>query len=123
MIGKHRCVSQGAGFVCPIGDIPPGKTRTIHLAVYARPHAPHRLRCLSSVASGTPDRNPANNSVDCHTRAARPMTPHQNLAVLPHTGFAYGLLGLCGAGLTGLGFVLHRMGRARRGREGQAATR
>lgn len=97
----------------PIG-VPPHRARPIGPPAHAWPHAPHRMSCAE---------NPS--GVGCHTRGARPMGPQAGPDGnrLPHTGFAYGLLGLCGVGLTGLGFVLYRMGRARRGRVGQAAIR
>jgi hypothetical protein len=121
VIGKdHHCVAQGPGFVCPLGAIPPGKTRKLRLAVRARPHAhPGRLRCLSTVTSGTPDENPANDTVACHTRNARPMPAREHPGVnrLPQTGFPYGPVALAGLGLAAVGFVLLRVGRARRGEE------
>ncbi|GAB3967405.1 hypothetical protein GCM10029978_034630 [Actinoallomurus acanthiterrae] len=131
VIGKDRnhCVTQGAGFICPLGSIPPGKTRTLRLAVRARPHAhPGRFRCVSTVGSGTPDENPGNNSVACHTRNARPIPalPHHGRPIharpvgghrLPHTGFPYGTVALGGLGLAGAGLLLLRIGR-RRSEEG-----
>ncbi|MFL6051369.1 MAG: hypothetical protein ACJ72W_00395 [Actinoallomurus sp.] len=121
VIGKdHHCVAQGPGFVCPLGAIPPGKTRKLRLAVRERPHAhPGRLRCLSTVESGTPDENPANNTVACHTRNARPMSApeHPGVNRLPQTGFPFGTVALAGLGLAAVGFVLLRIGRARRGEE------
>lgn len=97
----------------PIG-VPPHRARPIGPPAHAWPHAPHRMSCAE---------NPS--GVGCHTRGGRPMGPQAGPDGnrLPHTGFAYGLLGLCGVGLTGLGFVLYRMGRARRGRAGQTAIR
>ncbi|MEV0403965.1 hypothetical protein [Actinoallomurus sp. NPDC050550] len=127
VIGKdrHHCVTQGAGFICPLGSIPPGKTRTLRLAVRGRPHAhPGRFRCVSTVGSGTPDENPGNNSVACHTRNARPIParPVSGRPVgshrLPHTGFPYGTVALGGLGLAGAGLLLLRIGR-RRSEEGQ----
>ncbi|GAA4611672.1 hypothetical protein GCM10023195_49590 [Actinoallomurus liliacearum] len=121
VIGKDRhCLTQGPGFVCPLGAIPPGRTRKLRLAVRARPHAhPGRLRCLSTVASGTPDENPANNSVACHTRNARPMPvrPAPGVHRLPHTGFPYATVALSGMGLAAVGLLLVWIGRARRGEE------
>jgi hypothetical protein len=124
VIGKGRlhCVTQGAGFLCPLGSIPPGRTRKLRLAVRARPHArPGRLRCVSTVASGTPDENPGNDSVACHTRNARPIPIRQNPGVhrLPQTGFPYGTVALSGLGLAAAGVLMLRLGRTRRGGEGQ----
>ncbi|GAA0326170.1 hypothetical protein NE235_08625 [Actinoallomurus spadix] len=121
VIGKdHHCLTQGSGFVCPLGAIPPGRTRKLRLTVRARPHArPGRLRCLNTVTSGTPDENPANNSVACHTRNARPMParPVPGVRRLPHTGFPYGTVALAGLGFAALGLLLVWIGRARRGEE------
>ncbi|MCO5970596.1 hypothetical protein [Actinoallomurus soli] len=121
VIGKGRhCLTQGPGFVCPLGAIPPGRTRKLRLTVRARPHArPGRLRCLSTVASGTPDDNPANNSVACHTRNARPMPARPNPGVrrLPHTGFPYGTVALAALGFASVGLLLVWIGRTRRGEE------
>jgi LPXTG-motif cell wall-anchored protein len=121
VLGKNRqCVAEGSGFVCPLGAIPPGTTRRLRLAVRARPHAhPGRLRCLSTVASGTPDENPANDTVACHTRNARPMSApeHPGVNRLPHTGFPYGTVALAALGLAAAGFVLLWVGRTRRGEE------
>ncbi|MCW2945490.1 MAG: hypothetical protein JWR24_2207 [Actinoallomurus sp.] len=113
LAGKHRrgCVTQGTGSICPLGSVPPGRTHMFKLAP-ARPEArPGRLRC-----AGTADEN----SVACHTRMARPVAARDNLTIrrLPTTGGSSALLALWGLGLGGVGLVLYRIGRARRGEQG-----
>lgn len=126
-ISHHRrCVAEGTGFVCPLGTIPPGRTRTLRLGVHGRPGAPaRRFRCLSTVRSGTPDSNMANNRSACHTRLARPLpvrasAPKASVPTrrLPVTGGPFDVLALWGLGLAGVGLALFGAGRLRRGEQG-----
>jgi hypothetical protein len=125
-IGRHRrCVTQGTGFVCPLGAIPPGRTRTLRLSGRGRPGAPaRRFRCMSTVHSGTPDSNKANNRSACHTRLARRLpvrasAPRRSAPArsLPATGGAFDVLALWGLGLAGVGLALFGVGRLRRGEQ------
>jgi hypothetical protein len=119
-------VAQGTGFLCSLGAIPPGRTRTLRLGVHGRPGAPaRRFQCLSTVRSGTPDSNMANNRSACHTRRARLLPvrasaprPSAPTRRLPTTGGSFDVLALCGLGLAGVGVVLFGVGRLRRGEQG-----
>jgi hypothetical protein len=101
----HRhCVRQGTGFVCPLGSAP---RRHPHVFNLTAPGHPHALRCGAGAAA-------------CHTREARPVAvrPQPVGGHLPVTGASSALLALSGLGLAGVGVVLYRLSRARRGQAG-----
>ncbi|QKG20972.1 hypothetical protein ACTIVE_2610 [Actinomadura verrucosospora] len=77
LAGNAACIPEERGFVCGVGALRPGETRTLRFKVLpaGNVRAGRVLKYGSRVTSSTTDLNPANNSVTVRTRITAEKAP------------------------------------------------
>ncbi|MGI5327483.1 hypothetical protein [Actinomadura nitritigenes] len=83
LVGNAACVPERRGFVCGVGSLRPGETRTLRFKVMpaGNVRAGKVLRYGSRVTSSTVDPRPGNNSATVRTRMTAKKTPAKKSTV------------------------------------------